>query len=181
MSEGPDCELLQRRYTQVHGCSILPGFRSYLNCKRAGAVQAQVGYRRAFAEPLFLENYLDAPIELVLSTTLRRAVPRETIVELGNLAADDATALVELWARAANDLGSDCEIAVATLTAPLRAMFTRLGLRLIELAPADMARIEQPEIWGRYYTSDPRVCAGFIAEGQQALARFFSRRRSQAA
>jgi hypothetical protein len=160
---------------------MLPGFRSYLNVGRSGAVHAQVGYRRASTEPLFLERYLDAPVEQVLSAALHRPVARDAVVEIGNLAADDATALVELWARAANDLGTDCEIAVATLTAPLRAMFARLGLQLVELAPARIERVADPKAWGRYYASDPRVCAGSIAEGQQALARFFSRRRSRAA
>lgn len=36
--------------------------------------------------------------------------------------------MIELWGRAANDLGSDGEVAVATLTAPLRRMVAWIAM-----------------------------------------------------
>jgi hypothetical protein len=140
-----------------------------------------VGYRRAADEALFLERYLDAPVEELVSRAIGRPTRRENIVEIGNLAADDAFAMIELWGTAANDLGAACEVAVATLTAPLRSMFARIGLPLAVLAPAIIERSDNPADWGRYYESDPKVCAGVIADGQRAIGAFLSRRRRAAA
>ena len=102
----------------------------------------------------------------------------EQIVELGNLVACNPWAMVELWGSAANDLGGTSEIAVATLTARLRRMFERVGIRLVELAPARSEALgHESAAWGRYYDDDPRVCAGMIKQGQDAIARFLSSRR----
>ena len=77
------------------------------------------GAEQTVGERLFLETYLDAPVELMLSGCMGRSVRRADVVEIGNLASCNATAMVALWARTANDLGNDAEIAVAVLTAPL--------------------------------------------------------------
>lgn len=140
-----------------------------------GRTIAALGYRRAAAGSLFLEAYLDAPVETVLADQLGRAFARHDIVEIGNLASDNAPAMVALWAATANDLGGEAEVAVAVLTAPLRAMFHRLGLQLHALAPARASRILEGGQWGDYYNHDPVVCAGYIAEGQAKLARFAAR------
>ena len=125
----------------------------------------------------FSQGRPDRSIEQELSNLFERTVTRGDIVEIGNLASDNAMAMISLWAEAANDLGSEAEIAVAVLTAPLRSMFRRLGVTLYEIAPARPERLgEKAEQWGAYYQLEPMVCAGFIAEGQQRLARLITRR-----
>ncbi|WP_087574410.1 thermostable hemolysin (plasmid) [Sphingobium sp. SJ10-10] len=181
MIETNSSNLIRRRYSSVHGARAQPCFSNMLDVARAGAPRAVLGYRRASNEPLFLECYLDAPVEDCLTTALGRLIVRKSVIEIGSLAADDAFAMVSLWAMAANDLGGECEIAVATLTAPLRQMFRRMGVPLHTLAPARADRVGDPEIWGRYYDSDPLVCAGLIAEGQRAIGAYLSARRNIAA
>ncbi|MCJ2178292.1 thermostable hemolysin [Novosphingobium album (ex Hu et al. 2023)] len=181
MSDSPEFHLVRRRFMEAHGASVRPAFGHYSQIERAELTRAALGFRRADGEPLFLERYLDAPIEQVVSGALGKSMARESIIEIGNLAADDAFAMVELWGSAANDLGTDCEVAVATLTAPLRAMFARIGVPLVVLAPAAAERADEPEAWGRYYASDPQVCAGIISQGQQAIGAFLARRRRVAA
>lgn len=181
MIELPSSALVHSRFLQVHGASVCPGFAHLLDIQRAGAPRAVLGYQRAGDAPLFLESYLDSPIETCLASALGRPVARSSVIEIGSLAADDAFAMVSLWSTAANDLGAQCEIAVATLTAPLRRMFTRMGVPLHVLAPALAARVADPAVWGRYYDADPMVCAGVIAEGQRAIAAHFSARRRAAA
>lgn len=173
--------LVRRRYLRVHGALAQPCFTDMLDVARAGASRAVLGYRRADHDALFLECYLDAPIEVCLTKALGRPVARASIIEIGSLAADDGFAMVSLWAMAANDLGGECEVAVATLTAPLRHMFMRMGVPLYMLAPATVDRVGNPELWGRYYDSDPMVCAGLIAEGQRAISAYLSPRRRVAA
>lgn len=169
-------ELMQRRFAAMHGACLRPGYPDLLHVGRRDASRAALGYRRAGEERLYLERYLDRSVEQCLSDVLGRAVSRDKVIEIGNLAADDAFAMVELWGMAANDLGTECEIAVATLTAPLRRMFARIGVPLHILVPARAGRTDDAAAWGRYYDSDPRVCAGLIGEGQRAIAAFLARR-----
>ncbi len=166
--------LIQRRYAHIHGAIPNLDFPHFSVDCRDGLAGAALGYRRAGEDRLFLEAYLDEPIEAAVSRCLGRAVDRMRIVEIGNMAADTAPAMVRLWARTANDLSGDTEIAVAVLTASLRAMFGRLGVRLHEIGPARAERLgEGAALWGRYYASDPVVCAGAIADGHLSLARFW--------
>lgn len=170
-------QLITRRYHEVHGACLPRTFDSFISGARDSSATAALGYRSARHGRLYLERYLEVDVEVAVSSALGFEVAREDIVELGNLAAANGMAMVELWAQAANDLGSASQVAVATLTAPLRAMFTRIGLPLVELAPALPDAVEDAaEHWGTYYDSDPRVCVGLIAEGQQAIARYFAPR-----
>ncbi|KHK93517.1 thermostable hemolysin [Novosphingobium malaysiense] len=181
MADSSEFELVRRRYSEIHGACLMPTFCKYRHVERAETPRAALGFHRAGEAPLYLERYLDGPVDAAVSAAMGRRVTRESIIEIGNLAADDAFAMIELWGSVSNDLGEDCEIAVATLTAPLRAMFGRIGVPLYVLAPATADRADEPGRWGRYYASDPQVCAGVIADGQKAIAAFLARRRRIAA
>ncbi len=182
MAVHAEIPLIRQRYHDVLGASLTPAYRSYLSRQSRGASTAALGYRRAGAEPLFLERYLDQPVEAAVSATFGQPVEREAIVEIGNFAADNAMAMIALWGDAANDLGGSSEVAVATLTAPLRRMFARIGLPLKVLGPALASRLgDEAGDWGHYYQLDPQVCAGIISAGQQAISTFLQRRQRQAA
>lgn len=177
MAQATDISLIRRKYHDVFGASIAPTFGSYLSREGAGQAGAILGYRRAGEDRLFLEAYLDRPVEEEVGRAFGRPFTRNAIVEIGNFAADNALAMVSLWGAAANDLGGTNEVAVATLTAPLRRTFARIGIPIAVLAPATPERLgEASGAWGKYYEADPRVCAGIIAEGQQAIAAFLARR-----
>jgi hypothetical protein len=175
-------DLMQKRYAAVHQAMPHINYAELRGETCGGKVCAALGYRRADVAPLFLEAYLDVPVEQTLQVRLGRSVERHNIVEIGNLASCNAPAMIALWARTANDLGSDAEVAVAVLTAPLRRMFARLGVPLIELASANRDRIVGAALeWGQYYQNDPMVCAGLIADGQARLARYSARIERRAA
>jgi len=173
----PQRRLVRETYSKAFGAHIDPASHQFLSETRAEGPLAVLGYTRAGAEPLFLERYLNRPVETLIAAAFSCEVPRNQVVELGNLAACNGWAAVRLWSRAANDLGAEMEFAVATLTAPLRAMFTRIGLPIAVLGPALPAPDERLR-WGSYYEADPQVCAGRIAAGQDAIARFFANRRT---
>jgi hypothetical protein len=177
MTEPVDFALAARKYRDVFGAALSPAFDHYVSTARQGETGALLGYLRAGEAPLFLERYLDRPIEVLVSNVLGRAVARDRIVELGNFAAGNGIAMIELWGSAANDLGATCEVAVATLTAPLRRMFARIGVPIREIAPALPGRLgAAADLWGSYYDHDPIVCCGPIADGQRAIAAFLQRR-----
>lgn len=175
-------ELVCRKYLAAFGASARPDYPAWIEAGPGRTTAAALGYRRAGDAPLFLEWYLDRPVEALVSQAFGREIARQGIVEIGNFASDNALAMVELWGSAANDLSGSSEVAVATLTAPLRRMFARIGLPVIVLAPACPERLGEgaPE-WGNYYAQDPQVCAGVIAEGQSAIASFLARRNRRAA
>ena len=182
MAASKELALISRRYREAFGAVLRPSFQDYRSAEREDRASAALGYRWANAGLLFLECYLDQPIETLVGAVLDRTVQRRQIVEIGNFAADNAIAMVELWGAVANDLAGDGEVAVATLTAPMRKMFRRLGVPIHELASArpDSATINAAD-WGCYYDADPIVCCGLIAPGQEAIARFLARRGRSAA
>ena len=137
MRPAVSAEFAQRLYRRHHGAQICP---SYLNWRTVNAPDgrplAVLGYRAAEDGPLFLEDYLDGPIEVAAAERLAVDVNRSDIVEIGCLAALPSPALVRLWHGSATALGGQFSVAVATLTAPLRQAFSRVGLPLAPIAPA---------------------------------------------
>lgn len=175
-------ELISRRYHEVHGAIPEIAFGRFISDTSNSSARAVLGYCRADRQPLFLETYLDRPIEAELTEVFGRPIWRNEIVEIGNLASDNALATVQLWAATANDLGGEAEIAVAVLTRQLRTMFRKLGLTLYEIASARPDRLsDRGARWGSYYQQDPVVCAGLISDGQARLSTMLARRERKSA
>ncbi len=84
-----------------------------LMLEQNGRTSAVTGWRGADAEPLFLENYLDAPIETILRTLTGQDLQREQIVEVGNLASEKPGGSLQVilnLARHLDAVQSCCEI-----------------------------------------------------------------------
>jgi hypothetical protein len=135
-------------------------------------LKAVLGFCYGEHNPLFLENYLDLPVEQVLASKLKRPVDRSRLVEVGNLAVNSAgggrwliTALTAYLST------TGCEWALFTIGPVLHNAFSRLGLQLIDLAPARCESLPLGERahWGSYYKQKPRVMAGNIAQGYAVL------------
>lgn len=125
---------------------------------------AVTGWRCAGDERLFLECYLDAPIESAVARLAGQPVCRQKIVEVGNLAAEKAGGSIDVVLTLANHLNQlGYEWVVFTATRELIGIFRKLGLPLLALAPADPARLPEPvDDWGSYYDSAPIVVAGKV-------------------
>jgi hypothetical protein len=156
-------QLIADRYRAAHGAIPASDYPSYCIVGEQSRPLAALGYRRAGDGPLFLEAYLQAPVEQLIAARTGRAVPRSRLVEIGDHASRRPQATLLLWAWAAHHLAGEADFAVAVLTAPLRRMFARLGLPIVEIGPAAPERLgPSAGCWGRYYDRDPRVCAGEI-------------------
>lgn len=155
-----------------HFSDVLVGFRG-----ADGAWTAGLGYSLAGAEPLFLEHYLDGPVEAEIAARLGRPVVRGEIVEVGNLAASHAgaaRALIIGTTTLLHNMG--LHFVTFTATTSLLNSFSRLQLRPQVLAPADPARLpEGGRDWGTYYATQPQVMFGDIRYGYTELARLASR------
>ncbi len=136
-----------------------------------GQVHGAAGLRSARERPLFLERYLDLPVEQAILAGNGRAIPRGQIVEVGNLAASGG-ASARLLIIALTDLlmALGFRWVVFTGTRELLNSFGRLGIDLLPLAPADPARMGgELADWGRYYDNAPQVMAGEIRPGHDRL------------
>ncbi|WP_342116764.1 thermostable hemolysin [Pseudoduganella sp. OTU4001] len=133
---------------------------------------AALGYTPAKLAPLFLEHYLDAPVEAAISAHARSPVDRASIVEVGNLAAHHpgaARSLIVSTTQLLNSLG--LRWVVFTATVSLLNSFSRLHLQPHVLAPADPARLpDGGQRWGSYYDTQPKVMFGDIHYGYTQLA-----------
>jgi hypothetical protein len=175
-------DLIVRRYRDVHDAAPCLTYGSHITVGDDEAPAAALGYRQADSAALFLERYLDQPVEQVVAARLGRSVDRSRIVEIGDHASANSRATLALWARAADELRGKADIAVAVLTAPLRAMFDRIGLEIGVIGPASRDRVgEQGAAWGRYYDCDPQVCAGDIALGRERISQWVAQRRERRA
>jgi len=138
----------------------------------AGENRAVMGFRLASQGPLFLEYYLDEPIETVISNYLGKPVKRSEIVEVGNLAeAEPGDARMALIGGTAYLHALGCRWLVFTGVSRMRNVFRRLGLDLWELIAADETLLPPEEVakWGSYYEGHPVVCFGDIQQGHDTL------------
>lgn len=167
---------LQRFIAMVYArnyCARIQHFAMHLAGLRSadGSWSAGLGYTLADRDALFLEQYLERPIESVIAAHAGLAACREEIVEVGNLAAVSAGAARRLilhmtvllyW------LGQSW--VVFTATPSLLNSFRRLDIALVTLADADPRRLaDGGRSWGSYYDTGPRVVAANIPRGFSTL------------
>lgn len=139
-----------------------------------GVIYAAVGFRVAQEGVLFLEHYLDLPVDAAMSAAIGATVERSHIVEIGSLASSGRGATVFLFSAMARHLKAcGLRFAVATATDELRRIFHKAGLGALTLAAADPRRlIDGGASWGDYYATDPMVLAGSIDAACAPLDQF---------
>jgi hypothetical protein len=160
-------------FRQQHAAALRQFAPNLLLLERSGRIVAAAGWRAAADAPLFLEPYLDAPVEAAVSRAAGHAVARERIVEVGHLASaapGGTVAVILALARHLERLGF--EWVVFTATDELISIFQRLALPPLALAVADPRRLgAQAGDWGRYYERRPVVVAGRIRLALERAAR----------
>lgn len=159
-------DFIKRIYAQAYGATIDVHYPILMSIRdESGKILAATGFRPAAEEPLFLEQYLDAPVEDVLKT------PRGEIAEIGNLASVGGGASLYLFAALAAYLNyKGFTQAVVTSTDFLERRFRQMGLQPRRHAKADPALLlSDGENWGTYYDTQPHVISGSVAQGYKRL------------
>lgn len=123
---------------------------------------AAFGVLPAINGPLFLEQYLDEPIESLISKKLGRNIKRSQITKIGNLAVANprnAGMLIAQVIQYSLDIG--IEWCVATTHRSLQNGLMNGGRDVYPLFPADKTRLslEEQAKWGSYYDRGPQVVA----------------------
>ena len=127
-----------------------------------GMLMAAFGLKKAGAGPLFLEQYLDEPIESLISKKLGKTIKRDEITKIGNLAvANPRNAGVLIAHVIQHSLDMGIEWCVATAHHSLQNGVVKGGRDVYPLFPADKSRLSLQEQakWGSYYDRMPQVIA----------------------
>jgi hypothetical protein len=165
-------EFIRARFLRSHGAQIATFMPTLLLLTQGEELAAVAGFRSAAREPLFLERYLTLPIEQALESQVSGPIRRAEILEVGNFAAlDSRRARMLMSFMPAFFLEQRARWIVFTATAAIRGIVAAMGGRCIEVGTAEGACVAGgADEWGRYYSSDPRVMAGFLPSARRIPA-----------
>ncbi|MGD8589947.1 MAG: thermostable hemolysin [Chromatiales bacterium] len=162
---------IQDIFELAYGARLTSFYPNLTAFTTAGCLRGVIGYRDGMVKPLFSEQYLDRPIEKVMTESLGEQVDRRLLVEVGNLAllgpgeARWVIAAITAFLHAAG-----YRWVLFTAVKSLFNAFQRLGLKPVRIATPDPKRLpDGGRNWGRYYQAGPMVCAGDIEAGWHKL------------
>ncbi|ENY73522.1 thermostable hemolysin [Aeromonas diversa] len=163
---------IQAAYRREFGATIPHFLPILLGLYRADGTLAGACGLSLATTPLYLERYLDAPIETVIAEHLGVTPHRDRLIEVGNFAcAEPGHARIMFAALCRLLCENALDYVVFTGTARLRNSFARLQLNPIELATALPERVgEDAHAWGHYYHCKPKVMVGDLGLGRRVLA-----------
>lgn len=166
---------IAQRFRDVHGARVTQFMPTLLALFDAQSeVLAAVGVRDAAEESLFLEHYLDLPIEHAISTCTGEILlppSRSSIAEIGNLASKNRNASRRLFTQLSLYLEQrSFHWAAFTGCSSLQAMFEKLGIKTVALGRALQSRLPaDQQTWGGYYEDSPAVVAGKVSHGRDVF------------
>ncbi len=123
---------------------------------------AACGFISAAHEPLFLEKYLDQPVDAALSERVGFPVKRSDIVGVGNFSVAEPGMARYLITAIVDQLhATSKQWAVFTAVPVVRNAFIKMRMSPVILGDADINRLspEEQAEWGSYYAQKPQVMA----------------------
>lgn len=159
----------------------------YLLAIKHGEFKAALGIRGG-EQPLFLEQYLDKPIEMV-DALQDKGSARSQIAEIGHLYSNTRRFTLQLFLVTAVALYCrDYRFMVFSGTQHVLQLLSQIGLNLQIIAKADPARlVESTDEWGSYYDTMPHVAVLDLFEvmrfiqGHESYLRLFQQLESRIA
>jgi Thermostable hemolysin len=169
-NHGADCpdrrrveRFIEEHYHRQFGAVIASHYPTLMSLHAPdGRILAALGLRLAADNRLFLEQYLEQPIDHLVSAAIGETVDRSEIIEIGNLASRSRHATVRLIIAAARHLDTHRYLyAAVTATERLRCIFDSFCFSWTLLGPARAECLpDGGHTWGRYYRHDPQVIVG---------------------
>jgi hypothetical protein len=156
---------ISKKFSKAYDAELTEFLPNLLSLSASGELGAVVGVREAAIGELFLEQYLDSPVEQSVAGVFRTPVDRSQIVEIGNLAAYVPGLAYTLFAVLATVLDqAGFRWVVCTATPQVAAMLAKMSFSSQAICDADPARLKNGAgAWGEYYASRPTVIAGDIS------------------
>lgn len=133
-----------------------------MHCKKE--LNAAIGLRPAVMTSLFIEQYLDAPIENYITPDGSDPVRREEIIEISNLVATRRGASQLMFIVVGSILyEAGYRWLVFNATDKVERITRKFPFPVQVLCAADPQRLGlRAQEWGRYYETSPRVLVGDI-------------------
>ena len=156
-----------------HGASVRDFMPLLFTMSCHDEFTSAVGIRPACGNDLFLEQYLQEPVENALGVLSDHNVNRGEIVEVGNLVSTQGGSSQLIYLVMAMILHrAGFKWLVITATPQVQKSIKRLGFELYALADADLSALDDSSLsgWGTYYENRPGVVAGNLAEAMAVLA-----------
>lgn len=155
---------IHAKFKRAYGAEIDRFLPQLLTIRCRGQLTAALGIRKAEQEMLYLENYFDETIETVLQKETGAGVPRQRIIEIGNLVSTwrGSSQLLFLFVTLlSHRVGRDW--VVFTATPEVEKLLHKMHFNLRPLGEAKRERVGvDADKWGDYYAVDPRVMAGYV-------------------
>jgi len=157
---------VQQRFSKVHNACIREFMPSLVTVNHPN-ISACVGIRVA-TENLFIEHYLDMPIEQAHPAL---NIPREHIVEVGNLVSTSRHATLLLFLVIASALyEAGFREMVFCATAQVATILKTAGADLYPIVEADGSRMgDSLSEWGNYYDCNPIIMRLSIVSIQELI------------
>ena len=164
-------DFIKRIFSDRYNAQVTTFTPNLMVLEQRGAIVAAAGWRSAQEAPLFLERYLDEPIEQAMAHLAPCPIGRHRIVEVGHLAAQKPGSSLFLFRALASHLHAEgFEWVASTATQELIGLFAKLGLPPLALAAANPERLNgQADHWGSYYDTQPIVAVGKIKAALQRM------------
>jgi hypothetical protein len=142
---------------------FMPDLAVYEHATGASGV---IGIRSAGDEPLFLESYLDLPVETVIQLTSGDCADRGEIVEVGQFVVDDRDIVADFFRDLVPFLQSQgFKWVCFTGTNRIRALLARIGFAGFPVTLATESRLfDAKNRWGSYYEHEPVVIVGNLSD-----------------
>jgi len=158
-------DFVRECYRERHQADIREFMPAFLTLRTNAKLVGVLGFRPADQARLFLEAYLDEPIEKTLGQRIGIEPQRSTLVEVGNLVSSTpGGARWLISSSTALFMGMGLRWAVLTATPGLLNSFRKLGIAFVPLAPAAKERIDDADkYWGSYYDEQPFVVVSDIS------------------
>lgn len=160
-----------REFFQRYGAKLNNFMPWLLGLSCDGQLAGVAGLRPAADCSLFIEQYLDVPVETALQACTGQLVERNTIVEIGNLAGHHIgvnRALFPILTELTYMRGYAWVVCNATRT--VQNSLRRLGIPVVPVQRAEPERLGAARfIWGSYYATESTVIAISTADAHQVL------------
>lgn len=164
-------QAVKRIFRQVYNADISDFSTLLITAESEQNIDAVIGLRNAGQAPLFLESYMDQPIEQILVKQHGLSITRDNLIEIGNLVAIRSGTSRQLFIMLAFALAkAGVEWVTFTATAQVEQLLTKLGLAPVAICKAQhQAVVNGESSWGSYYENPPTVCYGNVKQAIEVL------------
>ena len=159
------------KFHQTHNAEITEYMPILLEMTANDKTQAALGLRPGRYKPMFLEQYLDAPIEQKIAELAKGPIDRYTLMEIGNLVVTRPGAGLLLFVMMAISIAeAGYQWMTFTATPEVTRLIRRLGFEPLYLADANPDAINGgTKKWGGYYDRQPLVMAGSLEKAMAVM------------